>query len=194
MIPAIADLALDVYGVPATAGNKTAFPFIRGRRPNGQPILGARIVEGGKSKASSRKAQQWRDAVAAVVLERVLGSSPRPAPLDGPLLAWADFYLPRPVSVRAAWPTVKPDWSKLLRALEDPIVRPAKGYPGLIADDARIVFAVGGKFYADDRRPGAQIAIWQLPQDVAAFQSAFAEVFELLGDAVATRLVRIPLI
>jgi Holliday junction resolvase RusA-like endonuclease len=174
------DLELSFVGVPATAGNKSAFPFIRGYRHNGKPILGARIVEGGKNKASARKSQQWRDAVAAVVLERVLGTSPRPVPLDGPLFCWADFYLPRPKTVRAPWPTAKPDWSKLLRAVEDPIVRPAKGYPGLIHDDARIVFAMGGKFFADDRRPGADVRIWRITAGPDVFAPAIGGAIERL--------------
>jgi hypothetical protein len=179
------DLFLVIRGQPAPAGNKSAFPQIRGWR-DGKPVLGVRVVEGGKSKASVLKVRQWREAVTAAVLGRIYESSPRPEPLEGPLLLWADFYLHRPRTVRREWPITKPDWSKLLRALEDPLVSPSKDIPGLIADDARIVFAIGGKFYAEDGAgefgPRAVVRVWQIDVHPATFQGAVAvAVRELAG-------------
>jgi len=190
------DLELVVLGIPATAGNKTAFPFVKGwktgKTGKPQPVLGVLITEGGGKDASALKVRQWRSAISA----RVLGH-PRGAPLDGPLLAFVDFYLEPLKTGRRLWPWKKPDYSKLLRALEDPVVSPAKGFPGLIADDSRIVYVVGGKFYAEERAgargPRAELRIWQLPDDVqlpleTARQAFLAVLLLALGQCVQPSL------
>jgi Holliday junction resolvase RusA-like endonuclease len=160
--PAHPDLELVVFGIPATAGNKSCFPFVKGWRGPKKPMLGVKVVEGGGKTASARKVKQWREAVASAVL----GLEDPGPPLDAPLLAIVDLYLP-PLKTPRLWPTAPPDLSKLIRALEDPVVKPVKGYPGLIADDSRIVVLLGAKHYAAAGAgrdgPRAELRIWQLP-------------------------------
>jgi len=142
-----------VFGHPATAGNKTAFPI---RRANGK--LGVAVREGKKAGPS----QEWRARVQAVMQEHANRGAPM---LDGPLGMHVRFLLPRPSSApkrRRTWPDRKPDLSKLLRAIEDPMIGV------LVADDARIVQVRMTKDYAeqtDDPRPRAEVALWSV-QDV----------------------------
>ena len=55
-----------------------------------------------------------------------------------------------------AWPTVKPDATKLWRSTED-------GLTGVLwRDDARIVCQLVRKVYAEDGRTGAAVKVWTL--------------------------------
>lgn len=102
-------IELVVYGQPAPAGSKTA-----GRTNDGRVFL----------RDASKGAAAWKRAVAQAAGERMHGREL----LDGPLTIAVDFYLPRPkghIGVRGLRPsapehhTVKPDSTKLLRAVED---------------------------------------------------------------------------
>ncbi len=143
----------EVEQAAGTAGNKTAIPF---KTKDGRMRVAVR--EGKKDG----QPQRWRQAVEAVVQEQARSGAPL---LDGPIVAWVCFYLPKPKSApksRRVWPDRKPDLSKLLRAIEDPM----KGK--LIADDARIVrFARLEKVYVEDvspfpydARPRAEVMLW----------------------------------
>jgi Holliday junction resolvase RusA-like endonuclease len=102
---------LTVYGNPQPAGSKRGFY---------RPGLGVHIVD------ANPKSRQWKNLVAqeAGLISRGL--------LDGPLSLEAVFYRPRPAShfgsgrnvqeLRSsapAYPTTRPDATKLLRAVED---------------------------------------------------------------------------
>jgi crossover junction endodeoxyribonuclease RusA len=143
-----AAVAFTVFGIPATAGNKTAFP-IKGR--DGRMHV---AVREGKQAGP---AQSWRARVEEVVQELARDGAPL---LDGPVKLVVDFYLPRPKSApkrRRTWPDRKPDLSKLLRAIEDPM----KGV--VLADDARIVELRASKDYAyEGDRPRAEVRLWRL--------------------------------
>ena len=86
--------------------------------------------------------------------------------LLGPVRVEVDFYLPRPASVtikKRSMPIVPPDLDKLCRGLLDGIgqgFNTGKVGDGIIyGDDSQVVELIARKFYADDREPGADIAI-----------------------------------
>ena len=100
--------------------------------------------------------KEWRAAIAASA--RVwMALHGFPAPLDGPLLLEAIFYLPRPASAskRVTKPYRKPDCSKLIRAVEDALTGIA------YVDDSRITFLVVRKRFAIGRAPGVEISLKQ---------------------------------
>ena len=94
----------------------------------------------------------WRGDVAACA-RLWIEANGKPAPLDGPLKLTATFYLPRPKSVKRAFPDAKPDLSKLCRAIEDACSKI------LYVDDARIVTENLKKRFAVDSAPRVEIAI-----------------------------------
>lgn len=101
-------------GLPAPQGSKS----VKGRTKTGHVIL----------TESSKAVKPWREAVkhAAPAVTR---------PLDGPLLVYMIFTMPRPKSATKTdiWPYRTPDLSKLARSTEDAITE-----AGLWADDARV--------------------------------------------------------
>lgn len=96
-------------GTPAPGGSKTAF-FLRGR---------IRVID------ACKRNKPWRELVGAYAAKAMAGR----CPLLGPLSLQVIFLLPRPKShmtragqLRPAAPihhTIRPDATKLLRALED---------------------------------------------------------------------------
>lgn len=140
-------LVLVVYGVPAPKGNK-------------------RLSATGAMYESAKGLSAWVRALDDAMDELELRYGAGAILPDVPLEASARFYLPRPKSVRRDLPTAKPDLSKLLRALEDPLN--GRAY----VDDARIVRWTALKLYAeapgDERaelrirpnRPPGELPIW----------------------------------
>lgn len=129
-------LVFVVYGIAAPAGSKTV-----GRTKTGSTFL----------RDSSKRSYPWRRDVA-----QAAGLAMRGSPLlDGPLALELRFYLPRPKGhfgakglrpSAPAWPTVKPDVTKLLRAVED-------GMTGIVyRDDAQIVVQRVSKCYGEPAR------------------------------------------
>lgn len=86
--------------------------------------------------------------------------------LIGPLRVEVDFFLPRPPSIKIskrALPIVPPDLDKLARALLDGLGQGLDGKSGngrLWADDSLVVELIAQKFYADDRKSGAEVRIF----------------------------------
>jgi Holliday junction resolvase RusA-like endonuclease len=126
-----------VAGVPAPGGSKTSY----GR---------GRIVDACKRNPA------WKSLVA------LTASQAGCVPLEGPLVLTLTFYMPRPKGHRRkdgtlkpsapAYPTVKPDTTKLIRSLEDALT-------GICwKDDTQIVTQIADKFYATDR-VGALVTI-----------------------------------
>ena len=106
--------AFYVLGRPAPQGSKS----FKGFSKAGRPIL----------TESSKAVRPWREAV--------LASAPTiPKPLDGPLMVWMVFTMPRPQAARKrdTVPFTQPDLSKLCRATEDAVTD-----AGLWVDDARV--------------------------------------------------------
>lgn len=133
-------MMLTVYGIPLPQGSKTAF-VVKGR---------AVVTDGKKGPAL----KEWRNAIASEA--RVwLAKNGAPAPLDGPVIVTATFYLPRPKSApkRVIFPATKPDLDKLTRALGDSLSGIA------YTEDSRIVDLHVKKRFAIDSPPRAEIEV-----------------------------------
>ena len=134
-----------VEGHPRPAGSKRA--FIR-KRADGRLGVGVADMSGAHGKV-------WRKTVAWFARQAYDGP-----PLSGPLRLVVTFVMPRPQNHfgkhglrpnARPWPTVAPDATKLVRALED-------ACNGLVwHDDAQIVEQVVRKEYGE--RVGAQVAV-----------------------------------
>lgn len=150
--PSSRAVAFTVNGVPAPAGSKKGFYNKKA----------GRVVITDDSKASS----PWKAMVADAAAKRMNGGDL----LSGAIELHVLFYMPRPKGhfgsgrnanvLRAAapaFPTVKPDATKLLRALEDACT-------GLIwRDDAQVVVQHVEKRYGEPAR--AVVAVAQLTPD-----------------------------
>ena len=142
-------LTFTVLGRPQPGGSKK--PVRAGGKPDGRIIL----------KEDAKKSKPWRALVAAAALDALMASGDNAALLfpAGPLVLEVDFYLARPAShfgsgrnagrVRESaprYPTVRPDSTKLIRALEDALT-------GLVwRDDAQVVTQVVRKRYGTPER------------------------------------------
>jgi Holliday junction resolvase RusA-like endonuclease len=138
------EVRLFVPGTPAPQGSKR---FMR-HSGTGKPI----------GLEDNPRTRDWRTVVASeaqFMAARLRETDPDFAPLDGPLFAALVFWLPKPASApkRRRYPDVKPDLSKLLRAVEDSLTGV------LIRDDARIVRASVAKGYGE---PGALIELGRM--------------------------------
>lgn len=138
------EVSFFVPGIPATQGSKRAF----NRKDGGTPI----VVESCKGN------KDWRGDVKRFAVDAYNGP-----PIKGPVHLSITFQLPRPKShfgkrgLRPGAPmnhTIKPDLTKMLRAVEDAL----KGI--LWADDCQVVKQVVGKVYTSDR-PGAQVCVME---------------------------------
>ena len=116
-----------------------------GRFVNGR--IAVTIVPDNKEKLAP-----WRDrvTVAAKVAMRFRD------PFEGPVELRIMFGLPRPKTVRRATPHVKPDLSKLLRAVEDSLTDAS-----VWGDDAQVCRAVVEKQYSP--APGIRVLVRELP-------------------------------
>jgi Holliday junction resolvase RusA-like endonuclease len=139
-----------VYGIPAPKGSKRAFAVRKGGQLTG------RVAVVDDSKPALR---DWTAAINAAVQDLAGKGAPK---LEGPLEMVVSFYLPKPASApkrRRVWPGKKPDLSKLLRAIEDPMIGV------LIRDDAQFIRIDASKHYAEDQeldqRARATVMIWE---------------------------------
>lgn len=142
-------LEFTVLGRPQPAGSKRAIPIYRGTGKDKKFTGRTATVD------DAKKSRPWKDSVAAAAHEHLDG---RP-PLTGPLLLEVDFYVARPAGhygsgrnagvVRPAaprFPAVRPDATKLIRALEDALT-------GLVwRDDAQVVVQTVRKRYGHPER------------------------------------------
>ena len=129
-----------VPGVPAPGGSK-------------RHIGGGRIVE------DCKRTKGWRACVALAAMQAGW------RPLEGPLSMSVVFWMPRPKGhyrkdgtlkpSAPAYPTTKPDTTKLMRSTEDAL----KGI--CWRDDAQVVEQSASKMYVGPRDgiPGAEIKI-----------------------------------
>lgn len=140
---------LTVYGTPAAAGSKRAFPL--GGKPGGRPI----IVD------ANKKAAPWKNIIAQHAGIAMAGREA----FRGPIQAVFCFYVRRPkghtgkrglLPSAPAFPAVKPDVLKLARAVEDAL-------SGIVYhDDALIVREVLEKHYGEQER--VEIVISEVAQ------------------------------
>lgn len=132
---------LTLTGHPATQGSKKGFK-------RGKKIV---LVE------MDPKLPAWRNTIKEAAQQQL---GPAWVPLNGPLWAEANFYLPRPkTSSFGDYPAGPPDLDKLQRALGDALTL-AKA----IHDDARIVKWEASKHWATEQNPvGATVIIRSAP-------------------------------
>lgn len=124
-----------VRGEPKSKGSMRAF-VVKGR-----PII----------TADNPKTRSWERLLA----DRI-SSEWESEPWDGPIDMELTFQILRPKSAKKRlWPHVKPDLSKLIRAVEDALVG-----AGALKDDALIVSCACQKIYAD--MPGVEIELRKL--------------------------------
>jgi len=116
----------------------------------------------GKTYETTKGHAAWRKTVATYTLTqraRCIGG-PINGTFIGPVRASFAFQLPHPVRCRRVWPSVKPDLSKLIRAVEDGLV-----VGGLLADDSLIVELSSRKTYASNIEPvGVHVVIESLEE------------------------------
>ncbi len=120
-----------VQGKPEPAGSKKAYP-----------VAGRCVVVDANPKAKSWQAEvRWQ---ATEVFSYMVGGQPAIAPpLEGPLHVEFIFGMPRGKTVKREEPSVRPDLTKLIRAVEDACT-------GIVwKDDAQIVRQVASKVYTD---------------------------------------------
>jgi len=146
-------IEIAVYGDPQPQGSKRFVGF------KGRPGRGV-IIE------ANPKTKPWRGNVADEA-RKVMGDRP---PLTGPIRCDVSFWVRRPVGhfrrdgrllpSAPAWPAVRPDRGKLLRAVEDAL-------SGIVwRDDAQCVAGEPIKRYATSRPnghgPGVDIRVEEL--------------------------------
>jgi crossover junction endodeoxyribonuclease RusA len=133
-----------VAGIPVPQGSHKGFA-----RPGSSFV---QIVDDNKAVL-----KPWRAAVTAAAIEAHGGRSR----VEGAVMLVLEFRFVRPKSVsvkKRPFPTVKPDASKVLRAIEDAITD-----SGLWRDDAQVVEAHITKVYAE--RPGVQVRIGEFREE-----------------------------
>ena len=135
-------IAFFVKGLPRPQGNHRT-----GRRRDGTPF----------TYDSTRGLHDWRTMI-ALEAQRTARLAHHTV-TDGPVELEVTFHLPRPKYIKDATPphTVKPDVSKLLRAVEDALTGV------LYTDDSRIVQCTCSKRYAaPNQQTGVAITLREL--------------------------------
>lgn len=150
-------LEFTVLGRPQPGGSKKVVRA--GGRPDGRPL----VVD------DAKRSKPWRALVASAAQDALDGR----AQLHGPLMLEIDFYVARPAGhygsgrnrdqVRPGaprLPAVRPDVTKLIRAVEDALT-------GLVwRDDAQIVIQLARKRYGTPER--ADVLITQVADHAMA--------------------------
>jgi crossover junction endodeoxyribonuclease RusA len=141
-------IVFTVIGVPQPQGSARAFTYHR--KPEKGGGIGARV------DSDNQKLKAWRRDV-ALAARRVY----RGDPIVGPVRVVAEFYLPRPKSLRGDRSHVtRPDCDKLLRGICDAVT------DVLIEDDSQVTQVKGTKAYAAiGRPPCAVIAVTPLTEE-----------------------------
>lgn len=142
-----------VPGIPKPAGSKRVFI----NKKTGTPIV----------TDDCKTGRDWKADVKHFAFQEYQGP-----PLIGPLRLAVHFYMPRPKyhygtgrnagvlkASAPSWHTVKPDRTKLLRAVEDALT-------GVLwADDAQIVVGDVQKTYPSlHGNPGARLLVERMPE------------------------------
>lgn len=147
-----APISFTVYGKPEPQGSKTPWlprykggAFVLGK--TGQPVIA--------TMDSNKKLKPWRQEMTKTAIEAVNGPhAPEnlPFPQGVAVIVHLHFYLERSASIpkRRLFPTVKPDFDKLCRAVSDSL----KGT--VYHDDGQVVKALIEKDYGAP----ARVEIW----------------------------------
>ena len=139
-------MTIDVYGIPVAQGSMRGFVVRGGKYGPGGGHAHAVVTH-----ANPQGLGAWRQSVAAAAMAL------NAAPLQGPVLVHATFWLPRPKSraKRHLWPDTRPDLDKLARAVLDALTGIAW------ANDAAIVDLHAQKAYALPTRPPGVSVTWE---------------------------------
>lgn len=117
-------LTIRIPGVAAPQGSKKSYVI------NGRAVM----VE------SSSKLKPWRAVV--TLTTQLAATDQKWIPTDGPVAMDITFEMQKPASSRRAYPTVKPDLDKLLRAVLDGLTD-----AGIWKDDSQVVSVIARKVY-----------------------------------------------
>lgn len=146
--PTLDALEITVWGIAAPAGSKNV-----GHTRDGRAFV---------RDSSGQRGKDWRRQVAQTAGARMIGRQM----FDGPVELHVTFNVPRPKGHLASrgglrpsapvWPTVRPDITKLLRAVEDAMT-------GIVwRDDSQVVIQRAEKRYCDHAE-SACVAITVMP-------------------------------
>lgn len=141
------EIRLAIVGTPAPQGSKVAFAARKGKK--GARELTGKVV---MLEQTRKTLNPWRAAVTLQARRQYR----RPAPLDVPLSVGMVFLIERPKSVRRPHPSVTPDLSKLVRAVEDALTD-----AGVWRDDALVVryHELAKVYAAAGEQPGVRVSI-----------------------------------
>jgi len=143
------DIELEITGTPAPQGSKKAMPIYKGSRKKGDRQFTGKV---NLLEQTRKTLDPWRAAVTLQARRQYR----RPAPLDVPLSVGMVFLIKRPKSVRRPYPSVTPDLSKLVRAVEDALTD-----AGVWRDDALVVayHELAKVYAAAGEQPGVLVSI-----------------------------------
>jgi Holliday junction resolvase RusA-like endonuclease len=151
-------IELNVVGVPAPQGSKTAFAFIDKR--SGKPR--AVVTEGGQGSKGKEKHRTWRAAVADAARGYVAAHPA--ACLSGATAITIHFRFSPIASDRfRTRHTTKPDLDKLARSVLDALVD-----GGILVNDSTVWSLKADKLYVYDEPPGCRVLIWDHAGDEAS--------------------------
>lgn len=128
-------LEFAVTGLPIPEGSMRAVPTKRG----------ARVIFD-----NERDLKRWRKRVTAVAKGHM--QFRRPWPAQVPVALHLVFEMPRPASVKRPRPSVRPDLSKLIRAVEDSLTD-----AGVWRDDGQVVSIRADQYYS--ATPGVRVLV-----------------------------------
>jgi len=141
-----------VYGIPKSQGSKIAFA-IRAKDAAGRWYYTGRaaLVESGNRLART-ELKDWRDRITATA--RAAAATAQWPVADEPVSLHLLFVIPKPKEPQFDVPAVKPDLSKLIRAVEDALQDAA-----LYTNDSRIVELHARKAFEDVAGCGVVITL-----------------------------------
>ncbi len=121
-----------------------------------------RYVGNGRFIEASKKLEPFRQAVGKAVIAHMEKTGDH-TQFTNPVEVTATFVLPRPKTVKRAWPSVAPDLDKLLRSCGDSLSleKYCDGNP-LIKDDALIVTWHAQKVYGTPEEIGVYVVIKEI--------------------------------
>jgi len=124
--------------------------------------VGGNRASGGRFIEASKKLEPFRQAIGQAVIAHMEKTGDT-TPFTNPVEVTATFVMPRPKTVKRAWPSVAPDTDKLQRALGDSVSldRYCNDQP-LIQDDALIVTWHAQKVYGTPEEMGVYFTVREI--------------------------------
>ncbi len=118
-----------------------------------------RYLGNGRFIEASKKLEPFRQAVGQAVIAHMSKTGDSTQFIE-PVEVTATFVLPRPKTVKRAWPSVAPDLDKMCRSLGDSLSleKYCDGNP-IIKDDAQIVMWHAQKIYGTPDEVGVYVNI-----------------------------------